>query len=123
MRVSRGLWRVFFLPLAMVVYTGCAVQYYDPITQTDHLWGFGHFRMKVAPASEGVQAIVKSATVVGANVKVAADDTHLMVGWNKSTQMAVMSEGASVRLELTCPPKTDPHVKLERWIEGRQGDE
>jgi polysaccharide export outer membrane protein len=25
--------------------------------------------------------------------------------------------------DLTCPPKTDPHVKLERWIEGRQGDE
>jgi len=23
----------------------------------------------------------------------------------------------------TCPPKTDPHVKLEWWIEGRQGDE
>ena len=24
--------------------------------------------------------------------------------------------------QLTCPPKTDPHVKLERWIKGRQGD-
>jgi hypothetical protein len=24
---------------------------------------------------------------------------------------------------LTCPPKTDPHVKLEYWIKGRQGDE
>ncbi len=24
--------------------------------------------------------------------------------------------------DMTCPPKTDPHVKLE-WIEGRQGDE
>jgi hypothetical protein len=24
---------------------------------------------------------------------------------------------------LTCPRKTDPHVKLERWIEGRQRDE
>ena len=24
---------------------------------------------------------------------------------------------------MTCPPKTDPHVKLEWWIEGRQGDE
>ena len=24
---------------------------------------------------------------------------------------------------VTCPPKTDPHVKLEWWIEGRQGDE
>src|SRR4030042_5254583 len=30
----------------------------------------------------------------------------------------------SFRLKgLTCPPKTDPHVKLEWWIEGRQGDE
>src|SRR5208337_1051264 len=24
---------------------------------------------------------------------------------------------------LTCPPKTDPQVMLEWWIEGRQGDE
>lgn len=88
---------MFFLPLAMVVYTGCAVQYYDPVTHTDHLWGFGHFRMKVAPASEGVQAIVKGATVVGASVKIAPDDTHLAVGWDKSTQMAVMSEGAGER--------------------------
>jgi hypothetical protein len=24
---------------------------------------------------------------------------------------------------LTCPPKTGPQVKLEWWIEGRQGDE
>jgi len=23
---------------------------------------------------------------------------------------------------VTCPPKTDPHVKLEWWIKGRQGD-
>jgi hypothetical protein len=23
---------------------------------------------------------------------------------------------------VTCPPKTDPQVKLERWIEGRQRD-
>src|SRR5512136_2828436 len=24
---------------------------------------------------------------------------------------------------MTCPPKTDPHVKLEWWIKGRQGNE
>jgi transposase-like protein len=24
---------------------------------------------------------------------------------------------------MTCPPRTDPQVKLERWIKGRQGDE
>jgi hypothetical protein len=24
------------------------------------------------------------------------------------------------RIDMTCPPKTDPHVKLEWWIKGRQ---
>jgi hypothetical protein len=55
--------------------------------------------MKVAPANEGVQAIVKGATVVGASVKIAPDDTHVAVGWDRSSQIAVISEGASVRLE------------------------
>jgi hypothetical protein len=27
------------------------------------------------------------------------------------------------KLRVTCPPKTDPHVKLEWWIKGRQGNE
>jgi hypothetical protein len=34
-----------------------------------------------------------------------------------------VSYGCLCDLSLTCPPKTDPHVKLERWIEGRQGNE
>lgn len=84
---------------------GCALQYYDPATQTDHLWGVGHFKMKVAPANEGVQATVKGATVVGASVKIAPDDTHVAVGWDQTSQIAVVSEGASVRLEWpTCDP-------------------
>jgi hypothetical protein len=90
---------MLLLPVAIGVFTGCAVQYYDPVTQTEHLWGFGHFKMKVAPANEGVQAIVKSATVVGASVKFAPDYNHLVVGVDKTSQMTVVSEGASVRLE------------------------
>ena len=27
------------------------------------------------------------------------------------------------KVQVTCPPKTDPHVKLEWWIGGRQEDE
>ena len=75
------------------------MQYYDPATQTEHLWGVGHFKMKVAPPNEGVQAIVKGATVVGASVKIAPDDKHVVIGLDKTSQMAVVSEGASVRLE------------------------
>ena len=99
MQKSQGLWRALLLTLAIVFYGGCALHYYDPVTQTDHLWGVGHFKMKVAPANEGVQAIVKGATVVGASVKIASDDTHVVVGWDTTSQIAVMSEGASVRLE------------------------
>lgn len=99
MRKSRRLRWLLLLSLVIVVYVGCAVQYYDPATQTEHLWGVGHFKMKVAPANEGVQAIVKGATVVGASVKFAPGDTHAVVGVDKTSQMAVVSEGASVRLE------------------------
>jgi hypothetical protein len=105
MQESPGLRRLLFLGFVILVYGGCAVQYYDPATQTDHLWGLGHFKMKVAPANEGVQAVVKGATVLGASVKIAPDDKHVVLGWDNTSQMIVMSEGASVRLEW---PTNDP---------------
>jgi hypothetical protein len=98
MQKSQG-WRWALFPLVIIMHWGCAVQYYDPATQTEHLWGVGHFKMKVAPVSEGIQAIVKGATVVGASVKIAPDDNHVVIGLDKTSQMAVVSEGASVRLE------------------------
>jgi hypothetical protein len=95
---QRLLW-VTLLPLVIVGHGGCAVQYYDEITRTDHLWGVGHFKMKVVPPQEGVQAMVKGTAVIGASLKIAPDDTHLMFGWDETSQMAVTSEGASVRFE------------------------
>lgn len=103
--ISRRLGWVVLLPLVTVVHGGCAVQYYDEATQTDHLWGVGHFKMKVSLPNEGLQATVKGSSVVGANVKIAPDDTHLVLGWNKTSEMAVVNEGASIRLEW---PRNDP---------------
>ena len=37
--------------------------------------------------------------------------------------MVASSKFASQSKKLTCPPKTDPHVKLEWWIAGRREDE
>jgi hypothetical protein len=85
--------------VASLVCAGCAVQYFDKTTQTEHLWGVGHFKMKVAPSSEGVQAIVKGNEVLGASVKVGDDDCHVVLGWSRTTQLSVISESASVRLE------------------------
>ena len=92
-----GKYIVFIL--ASLVCGGCAVQYYDKTTQTEHLWGVGHFKMKVAPTSEGVQAIVKGNEVLGASVKVGADDYHVILGWSRTSQMSVINESTSVRLE------------------------
>jgi hypothetical protein len=97
--MSKGISAFVLLLLMLFINSSCAVQYYDKTTQTEHLWGIGHFKMKVAPPIEGLQAVFKSNEVVGASVKVGADDSHLVLGWNNASQMYVVNESASVRLE------------------------
>ncbi len=53
MQESPRLWWVLLLLLTIVGQGGCAVQYYDPATQTDHLWGVGHFKMRVRASERG----------------------------------------------------------------------
>ena len=38
---------------------GCAVHYFDEATGTEHNWGFGHLKIKVAPPDEGLRALVR----------------------------------------------------------------
>lgn len=85
--------------IQILLNAGCAVQYFDITTQTEHLWGFGHLRMKAVPANEGVQAVVKGTEILGASVKLGAEDYQLMFGWDRTSQMKLVSEGTSLRLE------------------------
>ncbi len=93
-------WNICFyiIVLASVMTSGCAVQYYDKATQTEHLWGIGHMKMKVSPANEGVMAIVKSTEIVGASIMFGNDESHILLGWNNFTRLYITSESASVRL-------------------------
>ena len=54
---SRG-WFCCWLGVASVVSSGCAIKHYDASTGTEHLWGFGHLKMKAAPSA----GIVKTRT-------------------------------------------------------------
>ena len=48
----------------MIVFaSGCAVHYYDKETGTEHLWGFGHLRMKAEPSNDAVVRLVVTGTV------------------------------------------------------------
>lgn len=94
-RLSHVFW---LLVLAPFIVGGCAIQYYDRATQTEHLWGLGHMKMRVALPDEGVKAIVKSTEVVGVSVAVGSDESHILLGWNRFTRLNVTSESTSIRL-------------------------
>ena len=77
---------------------GCAVHYYDRTSGTEHLWGFGHLKMKAAPPNEGVQALVKGIETLGVNLGAGQEDYHIGLGWDYRRRI-VISSNAAVRLE------------------------
>ena len=83
---------------ALLLSTGCALHYFDPKSGTEHLWGFGHMKMKAAPPSEGVQAVVKGTETLGLDLGAGQDDYRVAAGWNYRRQILIGSN-ASVRLE------------------------
>lgn len=85
--------------LAALALSGCAIHYYDPESGTEHLYGFGHMRMRVSEPVEGVRATVKSTEVLGASIGVSKDDRHIVAGWNRRTRLDAIDENTSVRFE------------------------
>jgi hypothetical protein len=78
--------------------SGCAVHYFDTKSGTEHLWGFGHMKMKVVPPNEGVQAVVKGTETLGFNLAAGQEDYHIGLGWDYRRRI-VVSSNAAVRLE------------------------
>jgi len=77
---------------------GCAIHYYDKESGTEHLWGFGHLKMKAPPPNEGVQAVVTGTETLGFNVGAGEEDYHIGAGWDYRRRI-VISSNAAVRLE------------------------
>ncbi len=77
---------------------GCAVHYYDTKSGTEHLWGFGHMKMKAPPPNEGVQTVVKGTETLGLSLGAGQEDCHVGLGWDYRRRLSV-SSNATVRLE------------------------
>ena len=90
--------------LCLIAGSGCAIQYFDPETGTEHLWGFGHMRMKVGKVNEGVQAIVTGTDTLGIAAGSVASERRITVGWERVSRFRVVDADSSVRLEW---PSTD----------------
>jgi hypothetical protein len=85
--------------LCLFAGSGCAVQYFDPETGTEHLWGIGHMRMKVGQANEGVRAVVTGTDTLGLSAGSVASEWRITLGWERLSQFRVLDTDTSVRLE------------------------
>ena len=91
--------RSLFFTIAAAIFSGCAVHYYDQETNTENLFGIGHFQMKVAPQRENVIGIVSGISALGLSLGTTAHGAHFGAGLLKEYRLSILQEDASVRLE------------------------
>ena len=93
-----GLLLTLALCAIAFLFSGCAVHYYNKATGTEHLWGFGHMKMAVPPANEGVRAVVNGTQTLGLGLGLGRDAYYLSAGWS-SQRMLRVADNTSVRFE------------------------
>lgn len=72
--------------------TGCAIKYYDARSGTEHLWGFGHFRMKAYPESTNAPLVVGT-HMLGLNLRAGRDDYGIGVGYDARSRITMPTSG------------------------------
>lgn len=88
------------LLLSMAIFaSGCAVHYFDSDTQTEHIWGIGHMKMRFLEPEEGLQAVVHGTDVLGASLGKADKHGYLTLGWQRLEFIDILKESTAVRLE------------------------
>ena len=78
---------------------GCAIHYYEDKTGVEHIWGFGHMKMKAAKPNEGLQAVVHGTDLIGVSLGKADQHGYFTVGWQRLEYIDVLKESTSIRLE------------------------
>lgn len=93
-----GSWAVTLAGVLPVLAAGCAFHRYDAATGTEHLWGFGHLKMRAIPFGDQRVAVVTGAEMWGVNAGLGQKDYHLGVGYNSSTWLRIVDTNASIAL-------------------------
>jgi hypothetical protein len=96
---GKSVWRAVLAAVTIVFASGCAVHYYDKETGTEHLWGFGHLRMKAAPSNDAVvRSVVTGTETLGFSVSAGEENRGIGLGYDNRKKMNVLDD-ASVALE------------------------
>jgi len=97
--ILKSCTRIMLIASVFFVLTGCAVHYYDTATGTEHIWGFGHMKMKATKPNESLQAVVYGTDTIGVSIGKAANQNYLTIGWQNLEYIDILKESTSIRLE------------------------
>lgn len=118
--------RIYLFAVVIINLQACAVHYYSPKTKTEHLWGFGHMKMKAAASNEGIKSVMFSTSVLGLGVSKMDSRFSFVTGWEQQQRLEVIDESMAVRFEwpkndlfnvrigTNIPHLTDPYLKGEK---------
>ncbi len=96
--MKRLLADMFLLAAIALAANGCAFHFYDKDTGTEHLWGFGHFRMK-APPKTGARPVVTGTHMLGLNLRAGRDNYGVGVGYDSQSRITMPADGGTLLLE------------------------
>ena len=102
----------FFCLLFSLIFSGCAIKYFDAETQTEHLWGIGHFKMKVVPPNEELEAVVTGSEVVGLGIGLGQENYYLGLGWDQRALIKIFDPNTCLRIEW---PNSNPDFFSARF--------
>lgn len=81
------------------------MHYYDKSTGTEHLWGFGHLKMRAVPQlkdqppfTNAVMAFVTGTRNFGIQLSVGEDFGGLVAGWDSRSRMVIHGDNAHFSL-------------------------
>lgn len=83
----------------LVLLSGCGIHYLDSKTGVDHLWGFGHLRMRVPTPTNGVEAVIKGYTILGVKLGRTQEDYGLSLGYDDRKMILVNPTNAAFGIE------------------------
>ena len=89
----------------MFLVSGCAVHYYSKATGTEHLWGFGHLKMRAVPQNNNLLPVTNAAVAyvtgvrtLGLNLGAGEDYTGASAGWDSRSRVVIKQGDASFYL-------------------------
>lgn len=101
-----GIWgQIFLLASLLALLSGCAIQYYDAQTGTEHLWGWGHLKMRAIPLqgdqaspTNAIIACVTGTSILGLNLGAGGDFEGFTAGWDSRSRVVIKQDSASFYL-------------------------